>query len=148
MPWPPNPGFDDIASNFTVNDHLDGGFDDADCNTGTGEGKLRFLCIESHLGYNDPIVYPSQPGAAHLHQFFGNTLTNAYSDYSSLRTTGSGTCQGGPINRTAYWYPAMIRPQNNKVVKPSYVEMYYVAESTALAHDNYTPTSGPYSHVT
>lgn len=89
------------------------------------EGKLRFLCEFSHLGYDDPIVNPGQPGAAHLHLFFGNTLTNANSTYASLRASGDGTCDGGPLNRTAYWMPAMIDSSVAKVRVPLYFEWYY-----------------------
>lgn len=122
-----------IPSNFDINDWLnvDPSGNASVCNnfgsstSGGDEGKLRFVCDPSHLAYDDPIVFPGQPGAAHLHQFYGNTLTNHSSDYSTLRTTGSGTCAGGPVNRTGYWQPAMIRPQNNKVVKPAWIELYY-----------------------
>ena len=41
--------------------------------------------------------------------FFGNTLTNARSTYQSLRTTGGSTCGGGQINRSAYWFPAVLK---------------------------------------
>jgi hypothetical protein len=89
------------------------------------EGKLRFFCESSHLSYDDPILFPGQPGATHLHMFFGNTLTAANSTYRTLRTTGGSTCQGGPLNRTGYWAPALIRPQNNMAVKVDYILFYY-----------------------
>ena len=54
-------------------------------------GAFRFLCAPSHNAYNDPIVYPGQPGKSHLHTFFGNTLADANSTYASLRTTGDST---------------------------------------------------------
>ena len=38
---------------------------------------------------------PDQPGALHLHIFFGNKGADAASTYHSLRTTGNGTCSGG-----------------------------------------------------
>lgn len=90
------------------------------------EGAFRFLCSPSHLLYDDPIVYPRQPGVAHLHQFFGNTLANAHSTYESLRTTGDGTCDGGPINRSAYWMPAMLNGQGSVVI-PDFFGVYYKA---------------------
>jgi hypothetical protein len=76
------------------------------------------------MSYDDPIVYPGQSGAAHLHMFFGNTATDAFSTYESLRSSGSGTCQGGPLNRTGYWVPAMFNG-SGKVVVPEYFELYY-----------------------
>src|SRR5437773_1769395 len=42
-------------------------------------------CPFSHRLPDDPIVYPGQPGASHLHDFFGNTSVDAASTYSQLR---------------------------------------------------------------
>ncbi|MFL5320381.1 MAG: DUF1996 domain-containing protein, partial [Myxococcaceae bacterium] len=86
-------------------------------------GAFRFICNASHLGYDDPIVYWGQPGCSHLHQFYGNTLANAFSTYESLRTTGESTC-GDVLNRSAYWIPAMMNGKG-KVVRPDYVAIYY-----------------------
>jgi hypothetical protein len=86
-------------------------------------GAFRFICSPAHLAKDDPIVYPGQPGKAHLHQFFGNTAANAYSTYESLRTTGESTCNN-PLNRSAYWIPAMMDGKG-KVVRPDYVSIYY-----------------------
>jgi hypothetical protein len=88
------------------------------------EGAFRFICQPSHLLYDDPIVYPNQPGAAHLHQFFGNTGANASSTFASLRTSGNGTCQAGPINRSAYWVPALLNG-SGQVVQPDIGIVYY-----------------------
>jgi hypothetical protein len=92
-------------------------------------GGLGFNCGHSHLGYDDPIVYPGVSGASHLHNFFGNTATNANSTYQSLRSSGSGSCFGGPLDRTGYWIPAMHNAQG-KVVIPYYFEIYYVGSGT------------------
>jgi hypothetical protein len=162
MPYTPATGFADIPSNFTT----DVWFDTyvgatADCldaieqgpggGVTGGEGKLRFLCGAAHLGYNDPILYPGQQGAAHLHHFFGNTLTDHNSTYNSLRTTGGGSCAGGPLNRTGYWFPAMIKPAGPgfpvaKVVKPTFIEMYYQDNPHDL--DDYTSTVPAYNDYT
>ncbi len=90
-------------------------------------GAFRTVCQFSHLAYDDPIVYPGQPGKSHLHMFFGNTSANADSTYASLRGAGDGTCQGGPINRTAYWTPAMFNAAG-KVVVPDFLIVYYKGE--------------------
>jgi hypothetical protein len=90
-------------------------------------GAFRMSCAAGHLAKDDPIVYPGQPGASHLHQFWGNTLTNASSNYSSLRTIGGTTCgspNSAPINRTAYWMPAMLDGVGN-AVKPYFINTYY-----------------------
>jgi len=122
-----------VPSNFNVNDWVtdDGpqgkpsynGFDDV--------GAFRLICKPSHVLYDDPIVFPGQPGASHLHTFFGNTLANANSTYQSLRSSGDGTCSGGPINRSAYWYPALRiddgdgNDLNDQVVMPDFAVVYY-----------------------
>lgn len=89
------------------------------------EPKMRMVCEISHYSYNDPIVFPGQPGIAHGHMFWGNTLTNAASTYNTLRTTGSGSCQGGPLNRTAYWSPWLYNTVTNLIQVPYFVELYY-----------------------
>jgi hypothetical protein len=38
----------------------------------------------SHSAPDDPIVFPGVPGAAHLHEFFGNTSANACSTYPTM----------------------------------------------------------------
>jgi hypothetical protein len=91
--------------------------------TDPAEGAFRFLCEPSHNAYDDPIVYPGQPGKSHLHTFFGNTLADANSTYASLRTTGDSTCNN-MLNRSAYWIPAMMNGKG-KVVMPDYISVYY-----------------------
>jgi hypothetical protein len=86
-------------------------------------GAFRFICNAAHVAKADPIVYPGQPGKGHLHQFFGNTATDANSTYESLRKTGQSTCNS-PLNRSAYWMPAMMNG-NGQVVRPDYVQIYY-----------------------
>ena len=86
-------------------------------------GAFRFMCEPGQISYDDPIVYPNQPGKSHLHQFFGNTAANASSTYRSLRTTGDSTCVN-ILNRSAYWMPAMLDGRGH-VVRPDYVTVYY-----------------------
>lgn len=86
-------------------------------------GAFRFLCGPGQLSYDDPIVYPGQPGAAHLHQFFGNLGANAHSTYASLRQSGDSTCQNS-LNRSAYWMPAMLDGKGH-AVRPDWVSIYY-----------------------
>jgi hypothetical protein len=87
------------------------------------EGAFRFSCFPSHLAYDDPVIYPNQPGRSHLHDFFGNTKAGAGSTYRSLRTTGGSTCND-LLNRSAYWVAAMIHP-SGRVVRPDYIGVYY-----------------------
>lgn len=86
-------------------------------------GAFRFICMPGHLKKDDPIVFPGQPGKAHLHQFFGNMSADAYSTYESLRASGESSCMS-PVNRSAYWMPAMLDGVGN-VVRPDYVTIYY-----------------------
>jgi len=116
-----------IASNFDVNAWLNGTPFNPPGN-GDSTGQFRTQCEFSHLAYDDPIVYPGQPHAAHLHQFFGNTAVNYASTYQSLRTTGGSTCQGGPVNRTGYWTPTLMNTAG-QVVVPALMTVYYKDES-------------------
>lgn len=99
-------------------------------------GQFRIACEFSHFAYDDPIINPAQPGAAHLHMFFGNTDINAFSTYESMRDSGSSTCNGGELNRTGYWAPAMIDPDPDApggawVRVPERVVVYYKGELLA-----------------
>jgi hypothetical protein len=89
-----------------------------------GVGAFRTVCDFSHMNNDDPILFPGQPGKSHLHTFFGNTLTNAASDYSSLRSSGNSTCRGGIANRTGYWVAAVLDRQG-KAIKPAQSHFYY-----------------------
>jgi uncharacterized protein DUF1996 len=77
-------------------------------------------CGMSHTAGDDPIVLPRHPGASHLHEFFGNKGTNAFSTYESLLKQppldrpgspwGRGsatTCFTNPQDRSAYWIPVV-----------------------------------------
>jgi hypothetical protein len=88
-------------------------------------GAFRISCKYSHMSYDDPIVYPNQPGRAHLHTFFGNTETNANSTADSLLNTGNSTCTGGTINRSAYWIPSLINTANGAPIAPTDAIFYY-----------------------
>lgn len=90
-------------------------------------GQFRTACEFSHFSYDDPLVFPGQPGAAHLHMFFGNTHVNAHSTYDTLLNSGSGTCNGLELNRTGYWVPAMFDGEGNVRV-PERVVIYYKGE--------------------
>ena len=86
-------------------------------------GAFRFICQAGQVSYDDPLVFPKQPGKSHLHQWFGNTAANTSSTYESLRTTGESTC-GNILNRSAYWMPAMLDGKGH-VVRPDFVSIYY-----------------------
>ncbi|HEV2593857.1 MAG TPA: DUF1996 domain-containing protein [Sphingomicrobium sp.] len=122
-------GESDVADNFNVQSTLQ-----PDPTTvpvmADPVGAFRFECLSGQLAKDDPIVYPGQPGKSHLHQFFGNMLTNASSTYQSLRTSGGSTCTGNANStdptpqRSAYWMPAMLDGAGN-AVKPNRMLTYY-----------------------
>lgn len=97
------------------------------------QGQFRIICGVSHFAYDDPIVFPGQPGKAHLHMFWGNMKTNANSNFvrgdtaNSILESGGSTCQGGIVNRSAYWAPAMLSGTgaSTKVVMPRTIVLYY-----------------------
>jgi Domain of unknown function (DUF1996) len=64
-------------------------------------------CPYSHSAPDDPIRFPGQPGASHLHDFFGVTTTSYRSTYGSLQV-GPTTC-GTKADTSAYWAPALYR---------------------------------------
>ena len=97
----------------------------------TNSGFFRVTCGVSHFAYDDPIVFPNQPGAAHLHMFFGNTETNAYSTFDSLLNTGTGTCNGEDLNRSAYWVPALLDSGGNALVQYQ-IMIYYKNDNFRL----------------
>jgi Domain of unknown function (DUF1996)/PASTA domain len=62
-------------------------------------------CPFSHSLPDDPIVYPGQPGASHMHDFFGNQSVNAFSTYESL--LAASTLCGDWADTAGYWTPAL-----------------------------------------
>jgi hypothetical protein len=78
-------------------------------------------CRYSHQAPDDPIVYPGTPGASHQHTFVGNRSTNAFSNYGSLRSSGT-TCLKRD-DTAAYWVPALY--QGSAPVLPVAATVYY-----------------------
>ena len=106
-----------------------------DLGSPTTEGAFRTVCDFSHMAFDDPIVYPGQPGRSHLHAFFGNTGTTASSTADSIANAGNSTCRGGTINRTAYWAPAMIDTKDGTPIKPKGLIVYYKVSAWVLPGD-------------
>ncbi|OWQ96154.1 hypothetical protein CDQ92_13155 [Sphingopyxis bauzanensis] len=113
------------------------------------EAKFRTVADYSHVNYDDPIRNWGQPGTAHCHMFFGNTNTNAFSTYASMRTRANAnangtpkraasTIAGGPYNATGYWFPCIIKPNafgdgKAYAVKVDEIIVYYVENPATLA---------------
>jgi hypothetical protein len=64
-------------------------------------------CQYSHSASDDPILFPGQFGASHLHDFVGAKSTNANSTFNSLRAGGT-TCVM-TSDTSAYWSPALYK---------------------------------------
>src|SRR4051812_43979391 len=69
-------------------------------------GQWKVDCKLSHSSMDDPIVFPALPGASHMHDFFGNAGTNAYSTLATMQGVTS-TCAKN--DRSAYWATALYR---------------------------------------
>ncbi len=87
-------------------------------------GSFRTACTTSHFNFDDAIVFPGQRNATHLHMYFGNTEANYASTGDSLAASGDGTCQGGQLNRSAYWVPAVM-DRNGQARPAQYMLAYY-----------------------
>jgi hypothetical protein len=98
-----------------------------------GTGAFRTMCAFTHMNFDDPLVYPGQPGAAHLHVFFGNAAVNANSNELSIATSGNSSCRGGIANRTAYWVPALIDTRDGTPLKPLESHFYYKTGYNGIA---------------
>lgn len=95
--------------------------------------EFRVTCASSHRRQDDPIVFQNQSGVSHMHEFFGNRTTNAFSTLTSLRA-GATNCN--PISdKSAYWVPTLYK--NGQAVAPDSVTIYYQGihdRTRAVAH--------------
>jgi hypothetical protein len=90
------------------------------------------------MNYDDSIVFPGQPGRAHMHTYFGNTGSNAASTPASLLNSGDSTC-GGTANRSSYWVPSVINASNQAVV-PIWNMVYYKSGYQGVAPSQVSAT--------
>jgi len=92
-------------------------------------GNFVSNCRYSHTAPDDPIVHPASPGAAHSHDFFGNTSTDAFSSLESLQAAPELCRRDG--DAAAYWVPTLS--DAGRVVKPVNVAAYYLVFGRAPA---------------
>ena len=78
-------------------------------------------CGFSHRASDDPIVHPGRPGAAHQHDFWGSTSTNAFSTVETLQATPT-TCNR-LSDTAAYWMPSVL--QAGVPLQPGRATFYY-----------------------
>ena len=89
------------------------------------QGRVPQFVVEcgwSHTAADDPIVHPGHAGAAHVHDFFGNTTTAAHSTHASL-LAGDTTC-GQKLDTAAYWAPAFYGPRRTRATDCGSVAYY------------------------
>ena len=84
-------------------------------------GVFVVRCAYSHSLPDDPILHPGEPGASHLHDFFGNTTTNAMSTIGEMRH-GTTTCVFAR-DTAGYWFPAAYL--GDTPVVPTFSKTYY-----------------------
>lgn len=87
--------------------------------------EFSVLCTPSHQLADDPIVYPGQPGAAHMHQFIGNPSTNAFSDFNSMRAAQPNVKCELHNDTGGYWVPTLYYPNSTTPVPVKHAFFYY-----------------------
>jgi len=75
--------------------------------------SVKIECGSSHSAMDDPIVFPRQPGAAHMHEFFGNRSTNASSTHASM--LGKQTTCPFAGDTAGYWAPALYDSAGRRI---------------------------------
>lgn len=78
-------------------------------------GIFRINCDFAHSSYNDPIVFPGDENAAHLHRFYGNTDVDHDTTLATLYQQGESSCQGNLLNLSSYWVPALLAPDYDEI---------------------------------
>ena len=86
-------------------------------------GQFVVECPYSHALPDDPIVYPGDAGASHLHVFFGNVTSDADANLDSL--LGQGTTCEQQQDTASYWAPALL--DNGQLIEPVKSVAYYRA---------------------
>jgi len=85
-------------------------------------GSFSVMCMYSHSLMDDPIKFPGQPGASHMHDFYGNVTTDAYSTPASL-VGGTTTCTDS-LDASGYWAPETM--MNGAPITPIDVQDYWI----------------------
>ena len=89
-------------------------------------GAFRMICSSGGpLNYDDAILYPGIfGGSPHLHENVGNKTINAASTHETLLAAGDSTCSNA-LNRSAYWWPALLRGDGKSVIRADFAALYY-----------------------
>ena len=86
-------------------------------------GQFVVECPYSHALPDDPIVYPGEPGASHMHVFFGNVAVDADSRPEYL--LGQDTTCEQKADTASYWAPALYH--DDEMLIPEKSVAYYRA---------------------
>lgn len=87
-------------------------------------------CDVSHIGFDDPIVLPWQPGKSHQHQFFGNTAVDSNPGYE--RAIGAETSCDQRLDTAAYWTPTLLGPDGKRIDSVGMVAYYRPGNGVAF----------------
>lgn len=88
-------------------------------------GSFKVTCPWTHTLPDDPIVFPGQPGASHIHDFFGNVATNANSTRDTM-LIGRTAC-GDWDDAAGYWSPSGYL--NGVQIIPLLQRIYYFGDA-------------------
>ena len=83
-----------------------------------GSGGWITICGYDHSLSDDPIVFPGQAGASHLHDFLANKTSQATSSYTTMESAGT-TC-GTAADKAGYWTPALFKSGKRVLPKGTY----------------------------
>ncbi|MFG3189916.1 DUF1996 domain-containing protein [Streptomyces omiyaensis] len=84
--------------------------------------EFNATCSYSHSKPDDPIVAPGLPGASHMHSFFGNKGTDAFTTARSLAANPATSCTPAK-DLSAYWIPTLY--QDGRAVESDGMIVYY-----------------------
>ncbi|WP_214408830.1 DUF1996 domain-containing protein [Sphaerisporangium fuscum] len=84
--------------------------------------EFNATCAYSHSKPDDPIVFPNQAGASHMHTFLGNTGTNAFTTTQTLLANAGTSCKPAE-DLSAYWIPTLY--EHGQAIQPKDVVVYY-----------------------
>jgi hypothetical protein len=104
----------------------------------SSNGGWLVKCPLSHSLPDDPIVFPGLPGTSHMHDFAGNTTTDAFSTYASMTSNASTTtCPAASGDTSGYWIMGLLKngvrfePSDPK--DPSHGAQFYYRKSNLNA---------------
>jgi hypothetical protein len=83
--------------------------------------EFQANCSTNHDAPNDPIVFPGQAGASHMHSFMGSTTTNERTTTGSL-FAGTTSCVT-PQDKSGYWFPTLYN--GTTVIHPTGPQVIY-----------------------